>query len=299
MRDDCIVVSIVVVGYNAGQCIASCMDSIASQSYKNYEVIFVDNGSTDDTRFILKSYPFARVISNKENKGFCFANNQAIKGAKGRYVLALNSDIVLDKDFLLEMIKAASDNNAGLFGAKIMNNEGKAIDSTGLDLSGFYRFFDRGKGVMDKDRYDKNLDIFGPCAAAALYDKDMLRDIGYRGEYFDEDFFFLAEDFDLAWRARNRGWKARFVPKAICYHLRNSSGFNNKFRQYLSFRNRYFLLIKNGRFNLGYPFIFLLYDIPRLTYMLFTNKYTLRALREMISYTPRMFRKRQVNVQKI
>jgi len=294
-----ILISIVIVGYNAGKYLSLCLDSIYNQTYRNFEVIFVNNGSTDYTASILKSYPDVRIVKNKDNKGFCFANNQGIKIARGMYILSLNSDIVLDNNFLLEMKKAAEANYVALFGAKMLNSDGKTIDSTGLVLSRYYRFFDRGSGEIERGQYDERLDIFGPCAAAALYKKEMLEDIKHNGEYFDEDFFFLAEDFDLSWRARKKGWKARFVPTAICYHYRDSTNFNSKFRQYLSFRNRYYLLIKNGELNIKYFIIFLFYDLPRLIYMLLTNKYTSKALYEVIRHTPRMLKKRINNVKKI
>jgi len=288
-------ISIVTVGYNAAGNLPKFFDSLYSQSYKNFEVIFVNNGSTDDTETILKSYPDIKVINNKCNKGFCLANNQAIKMAIGHYVVTLNTDIVLDADFLKELKKIADSSNAGLFGAKILNNDGRTIDSTGLVLSRFYRFFDRGNGRIDKGQYDKESDIFGPSAAAALYKRTMLEDVQHNGEYLDEDFFFLGEDFDLAWRARNKGWEAKFVPHSICHHARNSTNFNSKFRQYLSFRNRYFLLIKNMDIDLRYSIIFVLYDIPRLIYMLLTNKYAVKALREMVRCTPRMLKKKAVS----
>ncbi len=295
MRDDSVLISIVIVGYNAGESLSLCLDSIYRQAYRNFEVIFVNNASGDNTSLILNSYPDIKVINNENNMGFCFANNQGIKVTRGDFILTLNSDIILDKDFLEEMRKAIEGNDVALLGAKILNNNGKAIDSTGLLLSRFYRFFDRGSGEIDRGQYDKKLDIFGPCAAAALYNKNMLEDIKCKGEYFDEDFFFLGEDFDLAWRAKNKGWKAKFVPGAICYHIRNSTNFNDKFRQYLSLRNRYFLLIKNSKVSIKHIFIFLLYDLPRLVYMLCINRYALKALSDMIKFTPCMLDKRRQN----
>ncbi|MFC1666703.1 glycosyltransferase family 2 protein [Candidatus Omnitrophota bacterium] len=295
--EEAVVISIVIVGYNVARHLPPCLDSIYRQSYKNFEVIFVNNGSTDNIVSILKSYTSVKVINNDENKGFCFANNQAIKIAKGDYVLSLNSDVVLDENFLLELKSAAERDDAGLFGAKILKDEDRSIDSTGLRLSWFYRFFDRGSDEIDRGQYDMQVDIFGPCGASALYKKEMLEDIRYNGEYFDEDFFFLGEDFDLAWRAKKRGWKAMFVPKAVCYHIRNSTNFNRDFREFLSFRNRSFLLIKNSSLNFRYLIVFFLYDTPRFLYMLLTNRYACRALYEVIKYRPKMLRKRLGNAK--
>lgn len=286
-----LLISIIIVGHNAGGYLPGCLESIHKQTYKDFEVIFINNGSIDATIDVLRSYPAVSIISNRENRGFCFANNQGIKLAKGEYVLTLNSDVILDKDFLLELKRAIKCDETGLFAAKILNSDGKAIDSAGLVLSRFYRFFDRGNGEKDTGQYDDKLDIFGPCAAAALYKREMLEDIKHNGEYFDEDFFFLVEDFDISWRALQKGWKARFVPRAICYHSRNSTNFNSKFRQYLSFRNRFSMLLKNRAVNMKYSIIFIFYDIPRIISMLFTNRYAFRALCETIKLAPRMRRK--------
>ncbi len=274
-------VSIVIVGYNAAKSIKECLDSIYHQTYKDFEVIFIDNGSGDNTFSILKTYTRIKIIHNAGNRGFCAANNQGIRLARGEYIATVNTDIVLDKDFLKEMMDSNVDDKTGLLGAKILKRDGKTIDSTGLLLSRLYRFFDRGSGEIDKGQYDKEPEIFGPCAAAALYKRKMLEDIEYNGEYFDEDFFFLGEDFDISWRALRRGWQARFVPSAVCYHSRNSTNFDPKFRQYLSFRNRFLTLIKNRAIDLKYIPTFLFYDIPRSIVMLFTNRYTLKAISEI------------------
>ncbi|MBU0759781.1 MAG: glycosyltransferase family 2 protein [Candidatus Omnitrophica bacterium] len=285
-------ISIVIPGYNSAKHLRQCLEAIYRQSYKDFEVIFIDNGSTDNTGSLVKSYPGINLIKNEANKGFCAALNQGIKRSRGWLILSLNSDVILDEHFLEEMKKAADGDVAALFCPKILNLDGSIIDSAGLQLSGFYRFFDRGSREYDIGQYDNKSNIFGPCAAAAVYKKEMLEDIKYNDEYFDEDFFFLGEDFDIAWRARRKNWKAVFVSSAICHHMRNSTNFNGKFRQYLSFRNRYFLLIKNLDFSIRYIVVFILYDMPRLIYMFFTNKYTLKALYEILKYTPGMLRKR-------
>ena len=280
-------ISIIIVGYNSGEFLKKCIDSVYAQSYKDFEIIFIDNCSSDNSLTIARSYPGLKIIRNTVNAGFPFAVNQGIRASKGDYVLTLNSDVVLDGNFLIEMEKAAESSYAGLFSAKILNSRDKRIDSTGLVLSRSYRFFDRGSGEIDNGQYDSGLDIFGPCAAAALYKREMLEDVSYGGEYFDEDFFFSVEDFDLAWRALQRGWRACFVPGATCYHFRNGSNSKRKFIQYFSFRNRFFLLKKNNAISIKYLFVFLLYDMPRLAYMLFTNRRTFKALYEIMKYTPK------------
>ena len=114
--------------------------------------------------------------------------------------------------------------------------------------------------------------------------------------FFDERFFFLVEDFDLAWRARSRGWKAMCVPSAVCYHYRDSSNHKSGFRQYLSLRNRYYLLIKNMDVNLKSIlraiFAIFFYDLPRLLFILAVNRPALKALSETREYYPQLLKKR-------
>ena len=133
----------------------------------------------------------------------------------------------------------------------------------------------------------------GPCAATGIYKRHMLEDIRINGEYFDKDFFYLIEDFDIALRARKRGWKSAYLPDALSYHVRNGSGTSYKYRQYFTFRNRYFLIIKNINIRPYFIFYFIMYDIPRAIIMLLTNRYAIKAIGDVIKYLPMMLEKRK------
>lgn len=291
-------VSIVIVGYNSKNFLKECFSSIYHQTFKDFEVIFVDNNSTDGTvPFIKANFPQIELIENKQNVGFCKANNQAIELSRGDYILTLNCDVELDKDFIMNLIeefnKHAEEDRVGMVSGKILRKDRKTIDSTGLILTRFRRFYDRGSGELNNGKFDKRKEIFGPCAAAALYKREMLKDIKVGKEYFDEDFFMFVEDVDLAWRANKRGWKALYVPEAVSYHKRHSNGYNKALIQYYSFRNRYFMLIKNERFRFFNIVSFLLYDIPRFFYILLTNRKASKAIFEMTKLTPLMLTKRK------
>ncbi len=292
--------SIIVVTYDSLSFIRDCVESIFVQTYKKFEIIVVDNNSQDKTvEFIKKNYPQIRLIENGQNRGFPYACNQGIEATRGKYILTLNSDVTLEEDFLYEIKRAMdeADPEVGLISPKILwAKDKKLIDSTGLMLSRARRFFDRGRGEVDKSQYDREREIFGPCAAAALYKREMLKSVEVFNEYFDPDFFLLLEDFDLAWKAKNLGWKALFVPEARCYHMRNISGRAIQYAQYLCFRNRYFLLVKNDNIrNLFKDIIFILiYDILRLPYFLVINRYAVKAIRELKMKIPDMFKKRKM-----
>ncbi|MBU1088047.1 MAG: glycosyltransferase family 2 protein [Candidatus Omnitrophica bacterium] len=289
-------ISAIIVTWNAEKFLAKCLDSVFSQSIAPFEVFVVDNGSTDKTiEIIKKTFPEVLLIENKQNKGFCTANNQAINKAKADYILTLNSDIVLEPDYISKLLNYLKiDKSVGMVQGKFLRMDKKTIDCLGLKLGLFFRLFNIAEGKKDSTDFKATFEIFGPCAAAAVYRKELISDIIYEDEVFDPKFFFLVEDFDLAWRARNQGWKAMCVLRAVCYHYRDSSAHSTPFKQYLSFRNRYFLLIKNGNWKHLLLFIpgFFIYDLPRFVFMLFTNPFTLKAIVEVVYSLPELIRKR-------
>ncbi|MBU4304905.1 MAG: glycosyltransferase family 2 protein [Candidatus Omnitrophica bacterium] len=290
-------ISVVIVTWNAKRFAADCLESVFSQTAEGLEVIVVDNGSTDGTPELLKAYSSRiRLIENRENKGFCYANNQAIKIAKGRYALTLNSDMVLDKNYIFYLKEYLCENpKVGMVQGKFLRMDKSTIDGLGLRLSPLLRLFNIAEGKKDSPKFNNSFEIFGPCAAAAMYRKELMDDIKVGDEFFDDRFFFLVEDFDVAWRARKKGWKAMYVPGAVCYHYRQSSEHHSAFKQYLSFRNRYFMLIKNespAAFILALPFL-LCYDLPRFVFLLIKNPYLPKAISEIYSYLPELLQRRR------
>lgn len=274
--------SILIVAYNSERHIRQCLDAIFKQDFYSYEIIVIDNASSDRTREIAEEYKTrVRIKYNDKNFGFSEGVNIGIAMSSGEYILTLNPDVVLENNFLSQANNSINGlgSDVGMLGVKILKADSeKLIDSTGLVLSGFFRFFDRGHGARDSGQYDKSTDILGPCAAAAIYKREMLDDVRIGGEYFDRDFFYLVEDFDIALRARKNGWKGLYLPNAVCHHKRNGSGMARKYRQCYAFRNRYFLILKNIEIKPHFLFYFLVYDIPRLIFLFFTNPYALGAI---------------------
>lgn len=292
-------VSIIIVTWNSARFIEGCLKSIKEQSFEDWELIIVDNGSNDDTLDIIENiYPQAQVIKNNDNLGFCRANNQGISQAQGDYILTLNSDIILNKDFIAELVLAAEKQpgEIGILGGKMLRMDGATIDSTGLILSRSRRFYDRGGGELDGGQYNTIKEVFGICAGAALYKRETLDEIKINGHYFDDAFFSFGEDFDIAWRAQLYGWKAIYIPQAKCLHLRGGSELKSKFKQYLSFKNRYLLMIKNDsliNILMALPRL-LVYDISRFFYLLFTNRLIFRAIGEVMILLPAMLKQRKI-----
>jgi len=292
-------ISIIVVSYNSEEYKKQCLDSVFNQNFTDYEIIVIDNASNDRTVRVVRSLINKKINLeiNDRNEGFPEAVNKGIGLSEGEHILVLNADAVLGYNFLSEISKNIETlaKDIGMIGVKILKKDSseKIIDSTGLKLSNAIRFFDTGKGEKDNGQYDKTGDLFGPCAAAGIYRKELLEDIKIDGEYFDEKFFCLIEDFDVALRARRKGWKSVYLPDAVCYHVRNGSGMSYRYRQYLAFRNRYFFIIKNIEIKPYFLFYFAIYDLPRLVFMMLTNPYTLRAIKEIKQHLPDMLEKRR------
>lgn len=269
-------ISVIILTFNSEKFIKSCLDSVLNQLHQDSEVIVVDNGSKDITvSLIRENYPRVILIENKENLGAAFARNQAIDVAKGKWVLTLDCDVVLKEDFIsviLGIIKNASD-KIGMIQPKILNSDKKTIDSVGIFLSYFKKFYDIGKGKSDNGKFNNPKYVFGVCSAAGVYRRKMLEDIKEDSGYFDKRFFFLAEDVDLSWRAQKKDWRSIFCPEAVCYHFGNSSGTNKKIRQYFCWCNRRFLLKKNKLNSFRLFTISLFYDVPRLFLLFLTNPY--------------------------
>ncbi|MFA5388698.1 MAG: glycosyltransferase family 2 protein [Candidatus Omnitrophota bacterium] len=218
-------ISVVIANYNSKDLLRQCLGSLRRQSFRDIEVIVVDNASKDGSVEMLESfYPEARLIKNTTNLLFCRAQNQGINTSRGSFILCLNSDVVLDKDYLKEALRAvASEANIGMISGKIMRPDGKIIDSTGLFLGRNRKAVERGYGKPDKGQYDEPGYVFGVTGACAFLKKDMLEDIKDKNGYFDEDFGMYYEDLDICWRANKKGWKCYYNPKAMAYHVRGGT----------------------------------------------------------------------------
>ena len=276
-------ISIIIITCNSQKFISLCLDSIKKQDCRDFELIIVDNGSNDKTIDMIKGNDDSVIlILNNENLGASKARNQGIDIAKHEWILTLDNDVALEKGFLsrIQGLIKSLPKDIGIVQPKILYPDKKKIYSCGLYLSWMRRFYDIGKGKKDVGQYSKAKEIFGACSAAALYRRHMLDDIREGTGYFDERFFFLVEDVDLAWRAQKKAWKAQFYPKLTCYHSGDSSLTNDKMRQYLCFRNRYLMIEKNEGWK-NYTlriFPLLFYDFPRWVYLFISNPYCRRGI---------------------
>jgi GT2 family glycosyltransferase len=249
-------VSIVIVTWNSGRTIAETLTSLLQQSKRAAEIIVVDNGSTDSTLDLLRSFGNEiTLLTLPRNTGYCHANNLGIVVSCGTYVLFSNPDVVYDTNFVLhacEYLQAHP--KVGVVGGKLVRPREEPpskIDSAGICMRRNFRAADRGAGEPDNGQYDAAVPVLSVCTAAAVYRRSCLQKISYSdSEYFDELFFAYKEDIDLGWRAINHGWEVHYNPACLAYHHRGWKEGTprktvQKLTRYHSFKNRYILLIKN------------------------------------------------------
>jgi len=200
-------ISVIVVNWNGRHLLETCLPSLMMQTYDDYQVVVVDNGSTDDSLAWLRThYPRVQIIANRENLGFAQANNQAIRATQSPYVATLNNDATPDPEWLGALVDAMESS------AAVGEACGVSVDRAGIA-------WNRYMGEPERDDEVVSYEVFGPSACAALYRRAMLDAIGL----FDETYFMYYEDVDLAWRAQQAGWRCLYVPKARVVHCHSAT----------------------------------------------------------------------------
>jgi GT2 family glycosyltransferase len=236
-------ISVVVVNWNRIELLRACLNSLKGQEGVPYEVIVVDNGSSDGSAEMAERDFGVHVIRNTENRGFCAANNQGIEVAKGDFVGLLNNDAEAEPGWLAALWRACTDApDVGMAASKILVWEDpRVIDKVGHLIFPDGQNRGRGSGALDRGQYDRQEEVLWPDGCAALYRKAMLDQIGG----FDEDFFAYGDDAELGLRARIAGWRCIYTPEAVVRHHRGSTlGKDSARRLELIERNRLLLAIK-------------------------------------------------------
>lgn len=255
-------ISVVVVNYNGERHLAKLVAALQAQTLRDFELIFIDNASTDESvplmeRLCAEGEIALNLVANQSNAGFALACNQGFQIAQGHWVALLNNDAFPEPSWLEHLwaatqsekpvASAVSGQRLGMVAAKMLfvhapdriNSAGIAIDWAGIA-------WDWRGGELDVPAEDGPIEIFGPCGGAALYSREMLDEIGG----FDDDFWLYLEDVDLAWRAQLAGWHCVLEPKARVYHIHSATfsdtfGSASPFKNYLLGRNKVWLIAKN------------------------------------------------------
>lgn len=241
-------VTVIIVNYNRAELLGACLASLLRPQGIPFEVIVVDNGSSDGSARIVESFaadaPFpVRLLCNAKNRGFCAANNQGIRVSHAPFVALLNNDAEAAPMWLAHLHAVFGDPGVGMAASKILvHGDPRVIDKAGhlIWLDGQNR--GRGAGQLDRGQFDQMEEVLWPDGCACMYRRAMLDEIGL----FDEDLFAYGDDAELGLRARIAGWRCIYAPQAVVLHRRASTlGLASPRRLALIERNRVLLAVKH------------------------------------------------------
>jgi GT2 family glycosyltransferase len=241
-------VSIIIVNWNGRDFLPACLAALERQTFRDFETILVDNGSTDGSQELLREhYPWVRLVELPVNTGFSGGNNAGLQQATGRYVVVLNNDTEAEPGWLAELVRVAEANpRAGQVGCRICSmNDHDLIDSLGHGVCSD----GMSRGRYRLRRWSEVGGAFAPVqemffgtACVSLYRREALDEAGF----FDDDMFAFAEDTDLGLRLRWYGWDALLATDAVVYHkYSGTGGVFSPFKLYLVERNHYWVAVKN------------------------------------------------------
>lgn len=254
------IVSVIVVNWNGKYLIGPCLESLRRQTFRDFKVIVVDNGSRDGSpEFVDSNFPEVFQVRLTENTGFTGGNNIGIRAAEGEYIALLNNDARAEENWLRALVWSADRHpRAGMFASKILSPQG-LIDSAGCLLYPDGIGYCRGRGEQDRGQFDQLDFVAFPSGCAALYRRAMLDAV----DLFDDSFFMYCEDVDLGLRGRAAGWECLYVPWAVVIHLfsQSSSAYSLKKLFHVEL-NRLRVMRKNftpGQAARSIPYTFLRY----------------------------------------
>jgi len=208
------IVSIIIANYNGRSYLEDCLASLMKVTYSNFEIILVDNCSTDDSvEFVKNNYPSTIIIKLEKNHGFAYPNNVGAKNAKGELLLFLNNDTKAKSEFLESMVnELENDPKVAICQSMLLTPKGE-VDSSG-------DFIDKiGICYSSKEKIEKTRNVLSAKGAAMLIRKEIFEKLGG----FDEKFFASFEDVDLGWRTWILGYKVVVIPQSIVYHIGGST----------------------------------------------------------------------------
>jgi GT2 family glycosyltransferase len=290
-------VYVIVVNYNSGKWLKRCLEHLELQTFRGFQTLVVDNGSTDESIASLKkNQNHFQLILSRRNIGFAAANNLAIRESKTEWVALVNPDVFPEPDWLSNLMLAAINNPEYTFFASriISANNPIYLDGAGDEYHVSGLVWRRGHGRIESGYLTETREVFSPCAAAALYRRSAVLEIGG----FDEDFFCYAEDVDLGFRLRLAGYRCLYVPQAVASHVGSATtGYKSDFCIYHGHRNLVWAFLKNMPMPLlviNLP-IHILLNLLSLLWFITSGKtrIILRSKRDALKGIPRIWVKRQ------
>ncbi|NOU09699.1 MAG: glycosyltransferase family 2 protein [Nitrospira sp.] len=293
-------VTVAIVNWNGERFLDRCLSALLAQTVTPHEIILVDNASSDASLDIVRRYLSVRILELNKNLGFARGNNMAIESAaaESEWIALLNPDAFPEPHWLEALLSAVLDNpEFDVFGSKLVNAaDPSVLDGAGdaYHISGLV--WRMGHGVPVASISAQASEVFSPCAAAALYRRSALLEVGG----FDEDYFCYVEDVDLGFRLRLAGHKAMYVPGAVVYHVGSGTtgGQHSDFSVYHGHRNLVWTFVKDmpgGVFWLLLPLHVAMNVIALVVFTLRgQGRVIFRAKWDAIKGLPKMWRKRQL-----
>lgn len=311
-------VSINLVVKDGAKYMRLCLEAVSRQSYPNLEVIVFDNASKDETKTIVKKeFPEFRLIANSRNYYPGGGFNRSFAESRGKYLLALCADVILDKDFAKNAVnRMESDEKIGALQPKILKYDFTdraftgIIDTTGFEIFRSRRIVNRGHGEKDRGQFETPEEIFSYEGAAGLFRRAALEDAKISGQIFDEDFVWYADDIDLGWRLTLLGWKNFYDPRVIAWHDRSTTKRTSRdYGDFVALRktipsakkrwdyaNQRLAMVKNETFSgfiKDFPF-FAVRETKLWIYFLLFERSSLFAFWNFFRLLPKMIAKRKI-----
>jgi GT2 family glycosyltransferase len=292
--------SVLVLCWNSASYISRCLDCLTKQTFKDFEVIVIDNGSTDGSDALLKGDWKGldlRIERLDMNKGFAVANNLGARLARGKSLALLNADAFPEPNWLEILLRSAeecpefstiSSRQIQANAPELLDGAGDAYHITGLAWRRHYN-----KSVQDHGKHAE--EVFSACPAAALYRREEFLNVGG----FDEDYFSYFEDVDLGFRLRLAGKKCLYIPEAVVHHVGTAStGKRSDFSVYYGYRNLIWTFVKDMPSPLFWIFM-PLHIAAMLFFVLYLTlrgqgKVVRKAIADAIRGLPKTIEKRKV-----
>ena len=241
-----VTVSIIIPNWNGLRFLETCLQSLSLQTFSDFEILLIDNGSQDDSvAFVQSHFPHVRIIRLPQNQGFSVAINVGITESSGRYLFVLNNDTELMPSCLAALVEGMESNpDIGAVGPKILEFSDRTLLGGIGDGYNFLGIpYNIGFLERDEGQWNQAMEIFSLSGCAVLYRRSILEEIGN----FDEDFFAYCEDVDLGFRLRMARSRCIYEPRAIVYHIGSGTtgGRLNPFVRRLITQNMINLMVKN------------------------------------------------------
>nr|WP_298993542.1 glycosyltransferase family 2 protein [uncultured Polaribacter sp.] len=244
--------AIIILNWNGEKLLEQFLPSVVEFTAKQAEIYIADNNSTDNSiDFITENFPSVKIIKNAINGGYAKGYNDALKHIDADIFCLINSDIEVTENWLNSILNEfENDENIGVLQPKILDFKNKTKFEYAGAAGGFLDFFGypycRGRIFNDieedKNQFNKISDIFWASGACFFIKSDLFRELNG----FDEDYFAHQEEIDLCWRVQNAGYKIKYIPNSIVYHVGGATLSNlNPKKTFLNFRNSLLNILKN------------------------------------------------------